>query len=124
MQRDARVIPLPVSNAPTTHRTNQMSTTTTYATPDTVYRVSVHNQIYSTIYYVVTGWRKLPNGGWKPFHWQDRGYRSGMRGKGNSLGLTFGEAAELAAELNREKGWTKEMQVLNSKGKVAFDLHA
>lgn len=95
------------------------TTTTTTATPNKVYRVSIHNQIYNTIYYVVTEWVKAKNGGWKT-----AGFSSGMRGKGNALGLTFSEAAERASEWNRELGWTKEMKVLTSKGTEAFDLHA
>jgi len=96
--------------------------TATTTTPTTVYRVSIHNQIFNSTYYVVTEWAKAANGGWKSAG--RYGSRSGMRGKGNSLGLTFAEAAERAAEWNREKGWTAEMQVLTAKGKVAFDLYA
>ena len=87
-------------------------------TPTRVYRVSIHNQIYNTIYYVVTEWVKAKNGGWKT-----TGHRWGVRGKGNSLGLTYGQAAERAEEWNRELGWTKEMKVLTAKGTEAFDLH-
>lgn len=93
-------------------------------TPNEVYRVSTHNQIYSSIYYVVTGWTKAKNGGWKPFHWQDSRRRIGRRGPGGSLGLSFSEAHELAAEMNRELGWKPEMKVLNSKGAQQFDLYA
>jgi hypothetical protein len=85
---------------------------------NTVYRVSVHNQIFNTIYYVVTGWNRARNGGWKP-----NGYRTGTRGKGGALGLTYGEAIELARELNKEKGWQKEDLVLNSKGEPKFTLY-
>lgn len=99
-----------------------MSTTTTEATttPETVYRVSIHNQIYSTTYYVVTKWKRGKKGGYR----STGNFRFGMCGKGNALGLRYGEAVEIAAELNREEGWSKGMQVLNSKGKVQFDLHA
>lgn len=88
------------------------------ATPENVYRVSIHNQIYSTTYYVVTGWTRAEKGGWKP-----NGYRYGYRGKGGALGLTGGEAIELASKLNREEGWEPGMKVLNSKGGEAFRLH-
>lgn len=99
-----------------------MNTTTTEAAkaPDTVYRVSIHNQIYSSTYYVVTKWEIGKKGGYR----STGNFRRGMRGKGNALGLSYGEAAEIAAKLNREEGWSKGMQVLNSKGKVQFSLHA
>lgn len=88
------------------------------ATPLIVYRVSIHNQIYTTVYYVVTEWTKSKNGGWS-----QTGERIGMRGKGNSLGMSCGEASIIAGFRNKEAGWRNGMEILNSKGKRAFDLH-
>ena len=90
------------------------------ATPDTVYRVSVHNQIYNTKYYVVTEWTRGKRGGYR----NTRRVRAGMRGKGNALGLSHGEAVEIAAEWNHEKGWIHGMQIRNSKGSAQFALYA
>jgi len=97
-----------------------MNTISIPETPSTVYRVSIHNQIFSTTYYVVTKWEKAVNGGWK----RVPGFRAGMRGKGNSLALDSITAVERATVWNRAEGWSKQMQILNSKGKVAFSLYA
>lgn len=99
---------------------NPTATTTTTETPNIVFRVSIHNQIYNSKYYVVTGWKKAPSGGWKP-----TGSRYGMRGNhgDGSLGLSKGTAIEIASDWNAKKGWTKGMEVLNSNGNEAFQLH-
>jgi hypothetical protein len=92
---------------------NTHTAMTTTSTPDTVYRVAIHNQIFNSTYYVVTEWTVAKNGGWKTAG--RYGCRIGMRGPGRSLGLTFAEA--------RENGWSADMQILTAKGKVAFDLY-
>lgn len=100
---------------------NTHTAMTTTSTPDTVYRVAIHNQIFNSTYYVVTEWTVAKNGGWKTAG--RYGCRLGMRGPGRSLGLTFAEARDIAAGLNRENGWSADMQILTAKGKTAFDLH-
>ncbi|TAE86021.1 MAG: hypothetical protein EAZ82_12220 [Verrucomicrobia bacterium] len=102
-------------------KTNTINTASEInGTPTTVFRVSIHNQIFTTTYYVVTEWTRGKVGGYS----NTGRIRLGMRGKGNSLGLTYSEAAELASKWNRKAGWTAEMQVLNSKGGAQFHLHA
>ena len=69
-------------------------------------RVSIHNQIYTTKYYVVTERENGKRGGWV-----STGGRWGMRGKGNALGVSFGEACSLAGGFNRSLGWGVDMRV-------------
>ena len=89
--------------------------------PSKAHRVSIHNQIFNTTYYVVSEWIPGKTGGWKSAG--RYGYKVGMRGKGNALGLTYQEAVELAAKRNLEEGWEPGQQVLSRKNKPAFELH-
>lgn len=71
--------------------------------PSSVWRVSVHNQIHRTVYYIC---RRYVRGktGFRPT--KDA---VGMRGNHGdlSLGMSYSRATEWATEKNRALGWNK-----------------
>jgi hypothetical protein len=70
-------------------------------TPNIAFRVAIHNQIYFSKYYHISKYEKNSNG--KFVYASSWGYR----GKGNHLGMSYGEAVEKAKALNCEVGWNK-----------------
>ncbi len=70
--------------------------------PKKYYKVSIHNQIFTTIYYKVCSrdWN------FKTDKYTHIGCEElGFRGKGNALGMTGKEAVKYAKALNRELNW-------------------
>lgn len=66
---------------------------------DYLYRVSIHNQIYSSIYYRVCAYQRAKNGGWKFSH-----IVAGPRGPGGHLGMSYSEAKDYADRCNAKAG--------------------
>lgn len=84
-------------------------------TPSVVWRVSVWNQIYSTVYYIARKYIRAKNGGWKPT--KDT---IGKRGKGESLGMDFVQAMNWAGDFNKDLGWNAQSSCQLPKFKVYF----
>lgn len=69
--------------------------------PEHVWRVSTHNQIHSTVYYICRRYRRGKTG------FLPTRDVVGMRGNHGdlSLGMSFAAAKEFAAKENKELGW-------------------
>ena len=80
------------------------------STINSYWRVSIHNQIYSTCYYHISEYIPAKNGSWKP-----SGKQYGYRGKGGALGMNYSQAASEAREENKKLGWEGDTIVLNAK---------
>ena len=83
--------------------------------PNTVYRVSIFNQIYYSKYYHVQGYTKNP----KTNKFKADGPCYGHRGLGGNLGMNWNAAQELAQNLNKEFGWTSN----SDKSNLYFELY-